>query len=37
MLNNRISVFLSLPMATLDKMALQQHLDEIGREKAAAQ
>ena len=37
MLNTRISIFLNLPMATLDKMALQQHLDEIGREKAAAQ
>jgi arsenate reductase len=36
MLNNRISVFLSLPMETLDKMALQHHLDEIGREKEKA-
>jgi protein-tyrosine-phosphatase len=33
MLNNRILLFLSLPMATLDRMALQQHLDEIGRDK----
>jgi arsenate reductase len=33
MLGNRIALFLSLPMETLDKMALQQHLDEIGREK----
>lgn len=32
MLSNRISVFLSLPVETLDKMALQQHLDEIGRD-----
>jgi protein-tyrosine-phosphatase len=33
MLNNRILLFLSLPTATLDRMALQQHLDEIGRDK----
>ena len=33
MLNNRVSLFLSLPMETLDKMALQQHIEEIGREK----
>lgn len=31
MLNNRISVFTSLPMATLDRLALQKRLDEIGR------
>jgi arsenate reductase (thioredoxin) len=31
MVSNRISVFLSLPMETLDRMALQHHLDEIGR------
>jgi arsenate reductase len=36
MLNNRITLFLSLPMATLDKMALQQHLEEIGRDKVSA-
>jgi len=36
MLNNRITLFLSLPMATLDKMALQHHLEEIGREKEKA-
>ena len=36
MLNNRIALFLSLPMATLDKMALQQHLEEIGRDKVSA-
>jgi protein-tyrosine-phosphatase len=33
MLNNRVLLFLSLPMATLDRMALQQHLNEIGRDK----
>lgn len=31
MLNNRISVFTNLPMNTLDKLALQRRLDEIGR------
>ena len=34
MLNNRISIFISLPMNTLDKLALQKRLDEIGRESA---
>ena len=33
MLNNRVTLFLSLPMETLGKMALQQHLEDIGREK----
>ncbi|MCL6705619.1 arsenate reductase ArsC [Pseudomonas sp. R2.Fl] len=32
MLNNRIAIFTSLPMATLDKLALQKRLDEIGRD-----
>jgi len=31
MLLNRISVFTSLPMRSLDHLALQTHLDEIGR------
>ncbi|HHS94094.1 MAG TPA: metalloregulator ArsR/SmtB family transcription factor [Rhodobacterales bacterium] len=31
MLYNRISIFVNLPMATLDKMSLQQKLDEIGK------
>jgi arsenate reductase (thioredoxin) len=31
MLNNRISIFTSLPMASLDHLALQRRLDEIGR------
>lgn len=31
MLNNRISIFTSLPMSTLDRLALQKRLDEIGR------
>ena len=31
MLNNRISVFVSLPLASLDRLALQRHLDAIGK------
>ena len=31
MLNNRISIFTSLPMDTLDQLALQRRLNEIGR------
>ncbi|MEQ8506265.1 MAG: arsenate reductase ArsC [Rhodospirillales bacterium] len=30
-LTNRISVFVNLPIRSLDKLALQQRLDEIGR------
>ena len=30
MLNNRIAIFTSLPMNTLDRLALQKHLDDIG-------
>ncbi|HEY0650854.1 arsenate reductase ArsC [Phenylobacterium sp.] len=30
MLNNRISIFLNLPLAKLDKLSLQKKLDEIG-------
>jgi arsenate reductase len=32
MLNNRISIFVNLPMRTIDKLALQAHLHEIGRD-----
>jgi protein-tyrosine-phosphatase len=32
MLNNRISIFVSLPMSSLDRLALQRRLDEIGRD-----
>jgi hypothetical protein len=32
MLNNRISIFTSLPTTTLDRLALQKRLDEIGRD-----
>ncbi len=31
MLNNRISIFVSLPMQSIDRLALQKRLDEIGR------
>jgi len=30
-LSNRISIFASLPLASLDKLSLQKRLDEIGR------
>jgi len=31
MLNNRISIFTSLPLSSLDRLALQKRLDQIGR------
>lgn len=31
MLNNRISIFVSLPINAVDRLALQKRLDEIGR------
>jgi protein-tyrosine-phosphatase len=31
MLNQRISIFVNLPMASLDRLALQRRLDEIGK------
>ena len=31
MLNNRISIFISLPLASLDRLSLRNKLDEIGR------
>lgn len=36
MLYQRISIFTSLPLASLDKLSLQRRLDDIGRSKAAA-
>lgn len=33
MLNNRISIFTSLPLASLDELSLQKQLDDIGRSK----
>lgn len=31
MLNNRIAIFVNLPMARLNRLSLQRHLDDIGR------
>ncbi|GGB37890.1 hypothetical protein GCM10011316_07470 [Roseibium aquae] len=36
MLNNRISIFVSLPLSSLDKLSLQKKLDDIGRDVADA-
>jgi protein-tyrosine-phosphatase len=33
MLNNRISIFISLPFASLDRLALQKRLKEIGHRR----
>jgi protein-tyrosine-phosphatase len=33
MLNNRIGVFMNLPLSALDKLSLQRRLDEIGRRR----
>ena len=35
MLTNRINIFVSLPLAKLDKLALQKQLDTIGKTKGA--
>jgi arsenate reductase len=35
MLNNRISIFISLPIRSLDRLALQRQLDSIGKVKNA--
>ncbi|MGA7186571.1 MAG: arsenate reductase ArsC [Pseudolabrys sp.] len=35
MLNNRINIFVSLPLAKLDQLALQKQLDAIGKTKDA--
>jgi arsenate reductase len=37
MLNNRISIFTSLPMRSLDKLALQRQLDAIGKSKGTSE
>jgi protein-tyrosine-phosphatase len=34
MLANRISIFVSLPIASLDRLTLKQRLDEIGRQRS---
>ncbi|CCB66289.1 arsenate reductase ArsC [Hyphomicrobium sp. MC1] len=36
MLNNRIGIFASLPLASLDELSLQNRLNDIGRLKASA-
>lgn len=33
MLNNRISIFVNLPIASLDRLSLQKRLDDIGQRK----
>jgi hypothetical protein len=35
-IHNRIAIFVSLPIAALDKLTLQRRLDEMGRQHAAA-
>ena len=35
MLNNRISIFVNLPLASLDKLSLQRKLDDIGKPGSA--
>jgi arsenate reductase (thioredoxin) len=35
MLNNRVSIFVNLPIRSLDQLALQRHLDSIGKTKDA--
>jgi protein-tyrosine-phosphatase len=34
MLNNRISIFVNLPIASLDRLSLKKRLDEIGRARS---
>jgi arsenate reductase len=34
MLNQRISIFVSLPFDNLSKLSLQKHIDDIGKERA---
>ena len=36
MLNQRISIFTSLPLRSLDELSLQRRLDDIGRNKAGS-
>jgi protein-tyrosine-phosphatase len=35
MMNNRITLFMHLPMESLDKLSLQRRLDEIGQRREA--
>jgi hypothetical protein len=34
MLNNRLSIFVNLPIASLDALSLQKRLDDIGRTRS---
>ena len=36
MLNNRITLFMNLPLASLDRLSLQRRLEEIGQRREAA-
>jgi protein-tyrosine-phosphatase len=36
MMNNRITLLMNLPLASLDRLSLQRRLDEIGRRREAA-
>lgn len=36
MLNNRISIFVNLPLSSIDKLSLQSRLDEIGETETEA-
>jgi protein-tyrosine-phosphatase len=36
MLNQRISIFVNLPLEKLSRLSVQQHLDEIGRTTTAS-
>ena len=37
LLNNRITLFMSLPLAALDRLSLQHRLEEIGQQRETAQ
>jgi protein-tyrosine-phosphatase len=37
MLSNRLTLFMNLPLATLDELSLQRRLEEIGQRREAAQ
>jgi protein-tyrosine-phosphatase len=36
MMNNRIALFMNLPLTSLDRLSLQRRLDDIGRRREAA-
>ena len=37
MMNQRLTLFMNLPLASLDRLSLQRRLEEIGRRREAAQ